>query len=362
MRILLADDHDLVRETMAAFLMSEGQAEVDTAGTLHEALDLVTEKGAYDLVLLDYNMPGMNGLDGLARMRKANADKPVAILSGTTTRALAEEAIAEGAAGFVPKTLASKSMITAARFMAAGEVYAPFNFMQQKVRNGVRASDEPRARGASGHLPGAVEQGNRARPRPARGDGEAAREDALPETRGQEPHPCRDDRARPQHRLRRVRAGHLSVRIGRTCPTGPAHRPLRRRPEGASGYPLPNWRGPDHDHTSQRSPRHREPGCQRAMPRGRGRPRRAGRRGDSGRRSRAGPAHTDWNGTAVKLVGLTHNRRLWRGDSLRTAHAMVRLGGGTSAAARTVARSRPCSISPVATVSPTFTGPNGSVR
>jgi CheY-like chemotaxis protein len=69
MRILLADDHDLVRETMAAFLMSEGQAEVDTAGTLHEALDLVTEKGAYDLVLLDYNMPGMNGLDGLARMR-----------------------------------------------------------------------------------------------------------------------------------------------------------------------------------------------------------------------------------------------------------------------------------------------------
>jgi colanic acid/amylovoran biosynthesis protein len=53
-----------------------------------------------------------------------------------------------------------------------------------------------------------------------------------------------------------------------------------------------------------------------------------------------GLRHTDWNGTAVKLVGLTHNRRLWRGDSLRTAHAMVRLGGGTSAAARTVARSR----------------------
>jgi two-component system nitrate/nitrite response regulator NarL len=77
-------------------------------------------------------MPGMNGLDGLGRMRAANADKPVAILSGTTTRALAEEAIAAGAAGFVPKTLASKSMITAARFMAAGEVYAPFNFMQQK--------------------------------------------------------------------------------------------------------------------------------------------------------------------------------------------------------------------------------------
>jgi colanic acid/amylovoran biosynthesis protein len=44
--------------------------------------------------------------------------------------------------------------------------------------------------------------------------------------------------------------------------------------------------------------------------------------------------------TPVNLVGLTHNRRFWRGDSLRTAHAMVRLGGGGSAPARTVAGSR----------------------
>jgi polysaccharide pyruvyl transferase WcaK-like protein len=42
----------------------------------------------------------------------------------------------------------------------------------------------------------------------------------------------------------------------------------------------------------------------------------------------------------VRLVGLTHHRRFWRGDSLRTAHALVRLGGGPSVAARTVARSR----------------------
>ncbi|MFW5654531.1 MAG: response regulator transcription factor [Roseicyclus sp.] len=132
MRILLADDHDLVRETMAAFLMAGGEAEVDTAGSLDEALDLVAGRGAYDLVLLDYNMPGMHGLDGLGRMRAAVRDKPVAILSGTTTRALAEEAIAAGAAGFVPKTLASRSMISATRFMAAGEVYAPFDFMQRK--------------------------------------------------------------------------------------------------------------------------------------------------------------------------------------------------------------------------------------
>jgi polysaccharide pyruvyl transferase WcaK-like protein len=53
-----------------------------------------------------------------------------------------------------------------------------------------------------------------------------------------------------------------------------------------------------------------------------------------------GLRQADWGYAGVRLVGLTHHRRFWRGDSLRTAHALVRLGGGPSAAARTVARSR----------------------
>jgi colanic acid/amylovoran biosynthesis protein len=53
-----------------------------------------------------------------------------------------------------------------------------------------------------------------------------------------------------------------------------------------------------------------------------------------------GLRHADWGYAGVRLVGLTHHRRFWRGDSLRTAHALVRLGGGPSAAARTIARSR----------------------
>lgn len=132
MKILVADDHDLVRETIAAFLINQAEASVVTAGSLPEAVEEAKSSGPFDLVLLDYNMPGMNGLDGLRKMIAMSDERPVALLSGTTTRTLAEEAIAEGAAGFVPKTLNPKSMVSAVRFMAAGEIYAPFNFMQQK--------------------------------------------------------------------------------------------------------------------------------------------------------------------------------------------------------------------------------------
>lgn len=132
MKILIADDHDLVRETIAAFLSAEGAETVVTAGSIDEAVSAVRQDGTFDLVLLDYNMPGMNGLEGLSRMIAVNDRRPVAILSGTASRALAEESIAAGAAGFVPKTLASRSMVAAVKFMVAGEIFAPFGFMQQK--------------------------------------------------------------------------------------------------------------------------------------------------------------------------------------------------------------------------------------
>lgn len=132
MRIFVADDHDLVRETIASFLTgSDGITAVDTAATLDDALKIVAGEYVFDLVLLDYDMPGMKGLAGLKGMKDAVGTVPVAILSGTASPSIAQAAIEAGAMGFVPKTLGSKSMVSAVKFMAMGEVYVPFEFMQQ---------------------------------------------------------------------------------------------------------------------------------------------------------------------------------------------------------------------------------------
>ncbi len=129
--ILIADDHDLVRDTIAAFLQSEEGTNVHTVASLDEALERIDGDGPFDLVLLDFDMPGMNGLAGLAEAISRNQERPVGIISGTAKKAVAEEALASGAAGFLPKTMSAKSLLNAVRFMVAGETFAPVNFMTQ---------------------------------------------------------------------------------------------------------------------------------------------------------------------------------------------------------------------------------------
>ncbi|MFP1644771.1 response regulator [Pontitalea aquivivens] len=131
MKILVADDHGLVRETICAFIETQEGASVVQASNLQEALDRIDDAGPFDLVLLDYKMPGMDGLAGLERVLAHSGGRPVALLSGNISRATVEQALTAGAAGFVPKTLASKSLLQALRFMIAGEKYVPFDFMRQ---------------------------------------------------------------------------------------------------------------------------------------------------------------------------------------------------------------------------------------
>ena len=134
MRILLADDHELVRDTIAAFLESDGSFHVVQSADLAGVEKALIANDPFDLVLLDYEMPGMNGLDGLDKILEAARPRPVALISGSADKEIAEQALERGAAGFLPKTIAAKSLVNAIKFMAMGEKYAPIDFMTQETK------------------------------------------------------------------------------------------------------------------------------------------------------------------------------------------------------------------------------------
>jgi two-component system, NarL family, nitrate/nitrite response regulator NarL len=128
-RVLIADDHDLVREILAAYLMREPGFEVETAADFQSAAKKIKTDDKFDLVLLDYNMPGMNGIHGLTEAIALNEGRPVAIISGTAAKTVVQDVLLAGAIGFLPKNISARSLIHAIRFMASGEKYAPVEFL-----------------------------------------------------------------------------------------------------------------------------------------------------------------------------------------------------------------------------------------
>jgi DNA-binding NarL/FixJ family response regulator len=126
MRILLADDHDLVRDTIEEFLKRlADDLQVHHAATLPQALDVVRHAADLDLVLLDLRMPGMNGLAGLKAVQAESGSVPIVILSAETDPETIRNALQAGAAGFVPKTMRGTTLLNALRLVLAGERYIP---------------------------------------------------------------------------------------------------------------------------------------------------------------------------------------------------------------------------------------------
>lgn len=134
MKVLLADDHTLVRQGLSPFIGTLApEVTIVEADTLDEALAKAEAEGPLDLVLLDLNMPGMNRSEGLRRMREAHPKTPVVILSGSIEADDVHLSAEAGAAGYVPKTLNSTAMVNALRLVLSGERYFP-SFAFQPTR------------------------------------------------------------------------------------------------------------------------------------------------------------------------------------------------------------------------------------
>jgi DNA-binding NarL/FixJ family response regulator len=123
---VVADDHPMVRDALALSLGAAFPgARIELAGSLSETLAAVERRPDTDLVILDLDMPGMNGMSGLAQLRSSHPAIPVAILSAAKSPALMRQAVEMGAAGFIPKFTPSPEITDAIRAILAGAVWLP---------------------------------------------------------------------------------------------------------------------------------------------------------------------------------------------------------------------------------------------
>ncbi|MBI2306857.1 MAG: response regulator transcription factor [Rhodocyclales bacterium] len=122
-RVLLVDDHQLVRDGLRSRLgESEGIAVVGEAGTGSEAL-LLAARLQPDLVLLDIGLPDISGLDVAARLGDVAPNSRALMLSMYDNREYVVSALRAGACGYVLKDATSKEIVAAIRAVAAGGSY-----------------------------------------------------------------------------------------------------------------------------------------------------------------------------------------------------------------------------------------------
>lgn len=125
-RVLIVDDHSLVRDGMRSLLeISFPDCVILEAGAMAEALAVLTEAGEVDMVLLDLNIPDVSRFSGLNQLRDTFPAIPVVMVSGALDRVTVREALAAGAAGFIPKSLKRAEIVEALRQVLEGEIYIP---------------------------------------------------------------------------------------------------------------------------------------------------------------------------------------------------------------------------------------------
>lgn len=143
MKVLIADDHPLVRDALARTVRElDADAEVleagDFAGLLHAAQQM-----AADFAIVDLQMPGMDGVAGLRRLREAVPTLPVVVASGQEDAATIRAVLGAGAMGFIPKSERPEVLVGALRLVRLGGTYVPPRLLEAApaVPTAVRVAD-----------------------------------------------------------------------------------------------------------------------------------------------------------------------------------------------------------------------------
>jgi|TARA_B100002049_G_C16027918_1_gene353235 DNA-binding NarL/FixJ family response regulator len=131
--ILVADDHPLFQYAITDFVERNiPDTKTISCIDLEEALITAEENPNIDLVLLDLNMPGMDGLNGIVRFRNQFPEIPIVIVSAEEDKNVVLQAFTYGAVGFITKSSSCEQIVGALQQVLSGQVYLPPDI----IRNG----------------------------------------------------------------------------------------------------------------------------------------------------------------------------------------------------------------------------------
>ncbi|MBE0505631.1 MAG: response regulator transcription factor [Marinospirillum sp.] len=131
-KILIADDHPLFRDAITHVIGSHFVgSEIIEKENLESTLELARIDKELDLILLDLNMPGMQGLNGLISLRNEAPTTPVVIISAEDDKQVVLQAITCGAIGFISKSSHRGQMTDALQQILNGNIYLPSDIMHQ---------------------------------------------------------------------------------------------------------------------------------------------------------------------------------------------------------------------------------------
>jgi DNA-binding NarL/FixJ family response regulator len=147
-RVLIADDHALVREGFRALLERKGFVVAGEAVNGHEAVRLASELRP-DIALLDVSMPLLNGLDAGREIQQNNRDTHVVLLTMHAEDHLMASALRSGIRAYVLKSQATDDLVHAIRAVMRRQVYLSPGISEFAVNayvNGEMAADDPLSR------------------------------------------------------------------------------------------------------------------------------------------------------------------------------------------------------------------------
>lgn len=142
-RVLIADDHQLLRDAIATPLTAAG-FDVELSADYASTLKGVRERGPFDILLLDVNMPGMDGMKTIKTLMAESLSGSVVLFSGAVSPIFVARALEEGVSGFIPKSISLRALENALRLVEAGETFVPYSFFEKAQMSDKRtASDAP---------------------------------------------------------------------------------------------------------------------------------------------------------------------------------------------------------------------------